>query len=238
MSRIISHAIILLGLSATFEGQLKKILDTLTIAIQQASPTKDMSTFSPEAIMKKIEATLEEKARRAAIVSSGLGLTAACPTDTPVAATSALDLRRKGDTEAKKRREAEERRWVDPDEIPVIIIDGYMSREKGPHAKELWTFLADWAAVLVENHIAHVVFLSNNVAASKPLSKALPNMTFETIVLADATLESALEFVYKHLDRDEYPDLITSVQTIGGRLTDLELFVQKVKSGMGPQGIL
>ncbi|KAF9966974.1 mitochondrial escape protein 2 [Mortierella alpina] len=60
-------------------------------------------------------------------------------------------------------------------------------------------------------------------------------MTFETIVLADATLDSALEFVYKHLDRDEFPDLIESVQTIGGRLTDLELFVQKVKSGMGPE---
>lgn len=63
-------------------------------------------------------------------------------------------------------------------------------------------------------------------------------MTFETVVLADATLDSALEFVYKHLDREEYPDLIPCVQTIGGRLTDLELFVQKVKSGMGPEGKL
>lgn len=187
--------------------------------------------------MKKIEASLEEKARRSAMVKSGLGL-ASCPTETHLASSStqSLDLRRKGATDAKKRREAEERQWVDPDEIPVIIIDGYMSREKGPHAKELWTFLADWAAVLVENHIAHVVFLTNNVSASKPLSKALPNMTFETIVLADATLESALEFVYKYLDRDEFPDLIESVQTIGGRLTDLELFVQKVKSGMQPKG--
>lgn len=61
-------------------------------------------------------------------------------------------------------------------------------------------------------------------------------MTFETVVLSDATLESSLEFVYKHLDRDEYPDLIRTVQTIGGRLTDLELFVQKVKSGMSPDG--
>lgn len=61
-------------------------------------------------------------------------------------------------------------------------------------------------------------------------------MTFETVVLSDATLDSSLEFVYKHLDRDEYPDLIRTVQTIGGRLTDLEMFVQKVKSGMTPDG--
>ncbi|KAF8937304.1 RNA12 protein-domain-containing protein [Dissophora ornata] len=215
------------GLSATFEGQLKKILDTLTIAIQQASPTKNMSSFSPEVIMKRIEATIAEKARRADLINSG------CST----MPTQSLESK-KEDAKArkeKKRKEEEETRWVDPDEIPVIVIDGYMSREKGPHAKELWSYLADWAAVLVENHVAHVIFLSNNVAAAKPLAKALPNMTFETIVLADASLESALEFVYKHLDRDEYPDLIEAVETIGGRLTDLELFVQKVKSGMGPE---
>ncbi|KAF9940936.1 mitochondrial escape protein 2 [Mortierella antarctica] len=210
------------GLSATFEGQLKKILDTLTIAIQEASPTKDMSSFSPEAIMKKIEATIEEKTRRAEMVQSGCS-----------GSTMSLESRRAA--KAKKRKDKEESQWCDPDEIPVIVIDGFMSREKGPHAKELWTHLSEWAAVLVENHVAHVIFLSNNVAASKPLAKALPNMTFETIVLADATLDSALEFVYKHLDRDEFPDLIESVQTIGGRLTDLELFVQKVKSGMGPE---
>ncbi|KAF9428204.1 mitochondrial escape protein 2 [Podila epigama] len=209
------------GLSATFEGQLKKILDTLTIAIQQASPTKDMNNVSPEAIMKRIEQTLEEKKLRADKNAEG-GCT---PAETFKAKRAAK----------KKIKQQEESGWCDPDDIPVIVIDGYMSREKGPHAKELWTFLAEWAAVLVENHVAHVIFITNNVAASKPLAKALPSMTFETVVLADATLDSALEFVYKHLDRDEYPDLIRCVQTIGGRLTDLELFVQKVKSGMGPE---
>lgn len=68
------------------------------------------------------------------------------------------------------------------------------------------------------------------------LNTALPNMTFETIVLMDATLESSMEFVYKHLDKGEYGNLTHCVKTIGGRLTDLELFVQKVKSGMGPEG--
>lgn len=61
-------------------------------------------------------------------------------------------------------------------------------------------------------------------------------MTFETIVLSDASLDSAMEFVYKHLDKHEYPHLMDCVKIIGGRLTDLELFVQKVKRGMGPEG--
>lgn len=215
--------------------------------------------------MKKIEQTLEEKTRRAEASRDGACLP-----------TSSLASKRAERRAAKKRQQQEESSWCDPDDIPVVVIDGYMSREKGPHAKELWTFLAEWAAVLVENHVAHVIFITNNVAASKPLAKgkegsmgsslgrwfhfvrggigtnsqnflfisfvlifvALPSMTFETVVLADATLDSALEFVYKHLDRDEYPDLIRCVQTIGGRLTDLELFVQKVKSGMGPEGKL
>ncbi|KAG0042886.1 mitochondrial escape protein 2 [Gryganskiella cystojenkinii] len=221
------------GLSATFEGQLKKILETLTIAIQQTSPTKDMSNVSPEAIMKKIEYTLEEKARKAALVTSRSNSNSS---NIPVENLNATTDEEKAAAAAKKeKKKKEESKGCDPDDIPVVVIDGYMCREKGPHAKELWTVLADWAAVLVENHVAHVVFISNNVSASKPLSKALPNMTFEMIVLSDASLDSAMEFVYKHLDKEDYPNLKKCVQIIGGRLTDLELFVQKVKSGMGPE---
>ncbi|KAF8962253.1 mitochondrial escape protein 2 [Entomortierella lignicola] len=217
------------GLSATFEGQLKKILDALTVAIQQISPTKNMSNVSPEAIMKKIETTIKEKARKAEKMRMA---ELACSGDS--ATIEGVALKQAEIEKARKKKEEEFQHWCDPDDIPVIVIDGYMSREKGPQAKEFWTFIADWAAVLVENHVAHVIFISNSVAASKPLSKALPNMTFETIVLSDATLGSALEFVYKHLDKNQYPALSDSVKVIGGRLTDLELFVQKVKSGMDP----
>ncbi|KAF9962961.1 mitochondrial escape protein 2 [Modicella reniformis] len=202
------------GLSATFEGQMKKILDTLTIAIQQTSPTKNMSSISPEAIMKKIEATLEEKARKAELHSSSTASSYRM-------STNYLDPKGKAKEKAKKDKRKEYNKWCDPDDIPVVVIDGFMSKEKGPYAKELWTFLADWAALLAENHIAHVVFISNNIAAPKPLSKALPNMTFETIVLSDATLDSAMEFVHKHLDQTEYPDLIQPVKVIGDAKNDI-----------------
>ncbi|KAF9927352.1 mitochondrial escape protein 2 [Linnemannia zychae] len=222
------------GLSATFEGQLKKILDTLSIAIQQASPISDLTNTSPDAIRKRIEATLDEKTRLSEMLKPG-----SCVTTNSLAdVTNTLSGQNRRLTKVKRHRRAvnsdDNKIECDPDEIPVVVIDGYMSREKGPHAKGLWTYLADWAAVLAENHIAHVVFLTNNVSATKPLSKSLPNMPFDHIILTDASLESALEFVYTHLDRDEFPDLIKSIQTIGGRLTDLELFVQKIKSGQKP----
>ncbi|KAF9937505.1 mitochondrial escape protein 2 [Modicella reniformis] len=209
------------GLSATFEGQMKKILDALALAIQQASPTKDMHNISPETIMKKIEETLEEKARREEAGSC------ASPSQAKLIAKAKSK-------KEKKKKDKERNQRCDPDEIPVIVIDGYMCREKGAHARELWTYLAEWAAVLVENHVAHVVFLTNNVAVSKPLAKALPNMTFETLALSDATMESALEFVYKHLDRDDFPDLMEFIQMFGGRMTDLQLYVQKIKNGLSP----
>jgi hypothetical protein len=132
-----------------------------------------MSNVSPEAIMKKIEATLEEKSRRAEATARGEHL-------------HVLNMGSKGkgkdkDKKALAKEQEERSKWCDPEDIPVVIIDGYMSRDKGPHSKELWTFIAEWAAVLVENHVAHVIFISNNVTASKPLSKGSekPRCLFE-----------------------------------------------------------
>lgn len=122
--------------------------------------------------MKRIEATLEEKTRLSELAKTG---SCASSSQANSLALNASGHPNKRLTKVKRhRRETnsdDKDVECDPDEIPVIVIDGYMSREKGPHAKELWTYLADWAAVLVENHIAHVIFLTNNVTATKPLSK-------------------------------------------------------------------
>lgn len=56
-------------------------------------------------------------------------------------------------------------------EIPVIIIDGFLSREKGPHQQEMWENLAEWAALLIENRVAHVIFVTQHVGAVKVLGK-------------------------------------------------------------------
>lgn len=55
-------------------------------------------------------------------------------------------------------------------DIPVIIIDNFMYRET-PQNQMLWNELADFAALLVENEVAHVVFISSNVGVQKVLSR-------------------------------------------------------------------
>lgn len=127
--------------------------------------------------MKKIEMTIEEKARRSELSPSGGSVASS--------AVQSLSSKKASSKEEKAKKAKEESKWCDPDDIPVVIIDGYMSREKGPHAKEFWTFLADWAAVLVENHVAHVIFISNNVTASKPLSKGNLFFACEKLVASD-----------------------------------------------------
>jgi len=57
----------------------------------------------------------------------------------------------------------------DPTEIPIVVIDAYMTKDKESH--ELWDHLAKLAALLVENTVAHVVFVSSNVGIIKHLSR-------------------------------------------------------------------
>ncbi|KAL1924976.1 uncharacterized protein VTP21DRAFT_4630 [Calcarisporiella thermophila] len=136
-----------------------------------------------------------------------------------------------GEKKRKQSLSTEEELKLDLDDIPVVVIDGFLLREKSGF-KEMWDSLAEWAAVLVENHVAHVVFVSNNVQANKTISRALPNKTFNIVTLSDASTETALEYVRKHLDQHEdTPELVESVRMLGGRLTDLDLLVQRVRGG-------
>lgn len=44
---------------------------------------------------------------------------------------------------------------------PVIFIKGFMSRERAKN-DYIYDLIATWAAQMAENHLAHVVFVSNN----------------------------------------------------------------------------
>ncbi|PWN51525.1 hypothetical protein IE53DRAFT_342187 [Violaceomyces palustris] len=97
-------------------------------------------------------------------------------------------------------------------EAPVVIIKHF--HHKGIKQTQLHTALAEWAAELVTNGIAHVIFVSDNpVAMSKELTKALPNAPFESIVLADADEEKARAYVFNKLKELGKLDLIGSPST-------------------------
>lgn len=62
---------------------------------------------------------------------------------------------------------------------------------------------------------------------------ALPGKSFSTIPLSDAPPEKAMSFIRKQLGSDvDDPNLHAVVSALGGRLTELELLVQKMKMDM------
>ncbi|KAI8609537.1 RNA12 protein-domain-containing protein [Chytriomyces sp. MP71] len=123
-------------------------------------------------------------------------------------------------------------------QYPVVVIDGYLTNEKARQSF-LYESLTEWAATLVEVHAAHVVFLSDNPGAVKYLGRAFPNKTVETILLKDASHESSISYAYRRLglpNSQPLPEeLEHSVKALGGRLTDLEQLLQKIKASLKAQ---
>ncbi|RKP09762.1 RNA12 protein-domain-containing protein [Thamnocephalis sphaerospora] len=125
-------------------------------------------------------------------------------------------------------------------DYPIVILDGFFNTE-GEHDDQIWRDLATWANVLVERNIAHVVFVCRNGAAAElPLNQAMPNRSFNVISLRDGGPSVALQYVRNRLSDHAVPveELIPCVEQLGGRLTDLESFVQKIIGGLTPEAAL
>ncbi|CAG8445265.1 12975_t:CDS:10 [Acaulospora morrowiae] len=125
----------------------------------------------------------------------------------------------------------------DPADIPVIVIDSFMSKDT-QEKHELWGHLAKVAAMLVESRVAHVIFISSNTGIVKHLSKALPNKTFNYVILSDAPFERSIGLVKKHVDKVNIEELVDSAGALGGRLADLRIFINKLRAGISPHEAL
>ncbi|KAJ7074355.1 RNA12 protein-domain-containing protein [Mycena amicta] len=116
--------------------------------------------------------------------------------------------------------------------LPVVVIKNFNGRGR----EEVFDVIAEWAALLIEQELAHVVVVTDNRENAKRLTKALPFKPLQTIALSDADAPSALAFVKRRL-RDARIDLeytheqVASVQRLGGRASDLETLVHKVRNG-------
>ena len=113
--------------------------------------------------------------------------------------------------------------------------------------------ISEWAAAVTNANVAHVIFLTKDIAFQKSLSKTLPDRVFCQLVLSDCSPEVAKRFVINQLDtedteselggkklspsqlRTDLDELDTVLETLGGRLTDLELLVQRIKTGESPK---
>ncbi|KAL7311152.1 mitochondrial escape protein 2 [Mucor circinelloides] len=200
------------GFSTNPDSQTKAILETVAIALRDVVPNE-----------KEARKRAEEEAERENFLERLKSLI----TGRKAKQTAATH-------DEKSSEEADEDK-LDEKSIPIVVIDNYMYRETTKNAK-LWEELAEWAALLIENEIAHVVFVSSNAGVMKTLGKALPGKSFSNIALSDAPPEMAMSFINKQLGSEvQDPDLREVVAALGGRLTELELLVQKMKMKMDAQ---
>lgn len=142
-----------------------------------------------------------------------------------------------------------------PEKRPIVVIDNFL--HKSDEMTLVYDKIAEWAASLVQNNVAHVIFLTSDSSFSKPLSKALPDRVFRTLSLGDLDPAAAKHFVLSRLEEDLQQDedparaeqskdgqqavrrlnlkgLDRSIQTLGGRLTDLEFLTRRIKTGQSP----
>ncbi|RIB02871.1 RNA12 protein [Gigaspora rosea] len=140
----------------------------------------------------------------------------------------------------KKSNKSAEPQFIesyDPADIPIVVIDSFMTKDT-TERDEIWNHLAKLASLLVDNGVAHVVFVSSNVGIVKSLSKVFPNRTFNYCNLTDAPTERAVNLVNMNVDGYNIEELEEQVKILGGRVTDLRVFINKIRSGQTPQDAL
>lgn len=137
-----------------------------------------------------------------------------------------------------------------PERRPVVIIDNFL--HKNEESSVVYDKISEWAAGLTTTNIAHVIFLTNDISYSKSLGKALPDRVFRSIALGDITPDVAKKFVLTQLENEDYPsadnqnldagqrrkdlsELDECIETLGGRLTDLEFLARRLKTGQTPK---
>ncbi|USP80861.1 hypothetical protein yc1106_08135 [Curvularia clavata] len=163
----------------------------------------------------------------------------------------ALDTRHKNDKDAYLPDDE----WLEahPERRPVVVIDNFL--HKSQEGGIVYDKIAEWAARLTTTNTAHVIFLTNDVAYSKSLSKAMPDRMFRQISLSDCSPEVAKRLVITNLDADvedspaskdgspkklpsqhrpDLEELDTCIDLLGGRLTDLEFLSRRIKTGETP----
>lgn len=103
-----------------------------------------------------------------------------------------------------------------PEAKPVIVIDRFEDRTD--INSFVYKELADWAAMLIQMNIAHVIFLTESVGSNQKLAEALPNQVFKTLVLSDATKINSKRYVISQLEEH----LIRKMRTKSESVNDSE----------------
>ncbi|KAI0670636.1 RNA12 protein-domain-containing protein [Trametes maxima] len=144
--------------------------------------------------------------------------------------------------EEKQEEEAKQKKQRAEDlqssqSMPVVIIKNFESKGGGARKEELLNVLAQWAASIADGQVAHVIVVSDNRENVKRLARALPSKPLNQISLSDADNASAMSFVKQKLhdsgvDAKFTQQQMAYIDRLGGRASDLESLIHKVRSGL------
>ncbi|KAJ2809080.1 mitochondrial escape protein 2 [Coemansia guatemalensis] len=207
------------GISATPASQVRKILETLALVLSNIRRDR----------LRHANADAQ-RARKASHGAAGHGYVAPLPT-------------------------------VPPEDIPVIVLENFMDKEL-----KFTPDILDWAASIVEAGLAHCIVTTSNISGYHDIQRAQPHSAANLLSLDDASPMEAVTLLQQQLvpvglshtantgahadDSDAAKEdshsveavsddgIATAAKTLGGRLEDLQLFVQKVKAGESAAGAL
>jgi hypothetical protein len=142
-----------------------------------------------------------------------------------------------------------------PENRAVVVIDNFLP--KNEQSSLVYDKVAEWAAALVQNNIAHVIFLTHDSTYSKSLARALPDRIFRLVSLGDLSPMVAKNYVISRLASSEqqeeeetddetkskskgryqmdFSELDYCIKQLGGRLTDLDSLARRIKTGTKPK---
>ncbi|KAI5900140.1 uncharacterized protein SCHCODRAFT_02607113 [Schizophyllum commune H4-8] len=234
------------GFGSSTPDQLRDILSTVTVSLKRANESH-RNEMLKEA--KRQEARQARTKGFSALWSRVTGLVGGGSTEPAGPGNSAKDehqhdypehekpAQEKSNHELKDEMARKVKGTQDAEalqSLPTVVIRNYAG--SGSNKEELLEVLAQWGTSLVENKIAHVLILSDNRENSKRLAKALPTKPLYTVALSDADPNTSLSYVKQKLQDADVDSSFTSeqiglIQRLGGRASDLESLVHKVRNG-------
>ncbi|KAJ3787851.1 exonuclease [Lentinula aff. detonsa] len=218
------------GLSRSVDEQLQQILDTVALALRNVSEKQHKD------IAKKIQtrehnkpAEQSDKAEKSRKEESQNE-----KGNTPDIDQKQAQESQTSSTKTRKKKEKDVTEIQAVEALPIVVIRNFAGKAV---REDLLDGLAQWAAKLAENQIAHVIVISDNRENSKKLAKALQSKPLNFVALYDADEASALAFVQEKLHEADVNVTMsreekTYVQRLGGRSVDLESLINKVRTGM------
>lgn len=141
-----------------------------------------------------------------------------------------------------------------PERRPVIIIDNFL--HKGDEKSIVYDKISEWAASMAQNNVAQVIILTSEPSYAKPLVKALPDRAFKVLSLGDLDRHVARKYIVGRLEEAQQEEeehkgsdnaekkkprkptplgLDKAIETLGGRLTDLESLARRIQAGQSPE---